>query len=404
MGVDFFNPKIRPPMALTDKSIKSFKPLDKQYKKSDSNGLYILVHPNGSKYWKLKYRIHGKEKTLSIGVYPEISLLEAREKVFEARKKIKEHIDPSQEKKVRKLTARVSSENSFEAIAREWVELQKERWTDKHNQKVLRKLEMYVFPKIGYRPISEITAPELLVILRDIEREDKLDLATRICQTSGQIFRYAIRTGRAERDVSADLKGALKTRKAKHLNYLAEKDIPEFLKNLERYEGEYQTKLGLKFLMLTMVRTGELRGAKWDEVDFKEKIWKIPAERMKMREPHIVPLSSQVMELLKELKKLNSSYQYIFPNRNNPQTFISENTLLFALYRMGYHNRTTAHGFRAMASTILNEKGFNPDWIEKQLAHGDRNSVRASYNHAQHIPERRDMLQWWADYLDAKKG
>jgi len=388
-------------MALTDKAVKAFKPETKEYKKFDGKGLYILVHPNGSKYWRFKYRFNNKDKApISLGVFPEVSLAAAREKTLELRKTLSTGLDPAQEKKLNKIKSQLSSVNTFEAVAKEWHENQKAAWIERHAEYVMRRLKADTFPKIGTRPINKIIAPELLLVLRAIENRGALDIAGRIKQTCGQIFRYAVATGRADRDISADLKGALKVRKKTHYNSLPEAELPEFLKKLESYDGDIQTKLGLKLLLLMFVRTIELRGAKWAEIDFKESLWKIPAERMKMRQPHIVPLSKQVVKLFEELKKISCESEYCFPNRNSRKTFISENTLLYAIYRMGYHSRTTAHGFRSTASTILNENNFRPDVIERQLAHGERNKVRASYNHAQYLPERKQMMQWWADYID----
>ena len=387
-------------MKLTILQIKNAKPEAKPYKLFDGNGLFLLVN-NAGKYWRFKYKFHDKEKVLSIGVFPTVSLAEAREKAIQAKKQLANNIDPSQEKKLEKLKSKINTANNFEAVAREWLENKKDAWTKRHANYVKTRLEADAFPKLGYRPINEIVAPELLMVIRDIENRGALDIASRIKQTCGQIFRYAVATGRADRDISADLKGALKARKKNHYAHLTEKEIPEFLKKLQTYDGDLQTKLGLNILLLTFVRTIELRGARWDEIDFKEALWKIPMERMKMRTPHIVPLSKQVITLLLQLQKINGDSEHVFPNRNNPKTFISENTFLYALYRMGYHSRTTAHGFRATASTILNEKNFRSDVIERQLAHGDRNKVRASYNHAQYLPERKQMMQWWADYIDS---
>ncbi len=387
-------------MPLTDTTVRTAKAKDKQYKLSDSAGLYLLVQPNGKKYWRLKYYFAGKEKLLSIGVYPVVSLSEAREKSLLAKKQLTNNIDPSEHKKEQKLKNSVNAENSFKNIAIEWHNNQKHRWTVRHAIYVFRRIEADVFPTLASRPINEIKAPELLAVLRLIETRGAIDIAHRVLQTCGQIFRYAIATGRAESDISADLRGALKTRKKENYSRLETKELPEFLSKLEEYDGELQTKLALKFLLLTFVRTGELRGARWEEIDFAKKEWRIPAERMKMRELHIVPLSAESLEILKELQIINGHKEHLFPNRNKPMTFISENTLLYAIYRMGYHLRATVHGFRATASTILNEHGFKPDVIERQLAHCERNKVRASYNHAQYLPERREMMQWWADYLD----
>ncbi len=387
-------------MSITDTLIRNSKPKDKQYKLSDSGGLYLLIKPSGGKYWRFKYRIFGKEKLLSIGAYPIITLAEARERSLQAKKLLIDNIDPSQAKREAKLKQAINTENSFEKVALEWHHNQKLSWTPRHAEYIARRLEVNIFPKLGFRPINEVTAPELLSVLRIIEAREAFDMSHRMLQTCGQIFRYAIATGRAERDVAADLRGALKIRKRENYSRLEAKELPEFMQKTDEYVGEPQTKLALKFLMLTFVRTGELRGAKWSEIDFVNKEWRIPAERMKMRDPHIVPLSDQTVSILKELQLMNGHREHVFPNRFKPLTFISENTLLYAIYRMGYHYRATAHGFRATASTILNEHGFRPDVIERQLAHAERNKVRASYNHAQYLPDRRQMMQWWADYLD----
>ena len=390
-------------MALTDIKCKSLEIKEKSYKISDEKGLRLLIHKNGSKYWQMKYYFGGKEKLLSFGVYPEVTLKEARNKRDEARKQIADNLDPSQEKKLAKLQHKLNSENSFENIARQWHEHQKQGWTQRHANYVLRRLEVDIFKEIGFRPINEITPPELLSVLRSIEARDAIDIAKRLLQTCGQIFRYGVAIGVNERDITADLKGALKVRKRKHHNKLEEDQLPEFLEKLENYDGDLQTQLALKLLLLTFVRTTELRAAKWQEFNFENKEWHIPAERMKMRQKHIVPLSKQAIEILKQLKLINENREYLFPNRTKPQHFISENTMLYAMYRMGYHSKATPHGLRATASTILNEKGFNCDHIERQLAHGEKNKVRASYNHAQYLPERHKLMQWWADYLDKVK-
>ena len=391
-------------MPLTDILTKAAKPKDKAYKLADEKGLFLLVHPNGGKYWQMKYRFGGKEKLLSFGIYPETTLKEARDCRDDARKKIKAGIDPSHEKRLAKLTQAIHSENSFEAVTREWHSKQAEIWTARYCDSVLRNLEKDIFPHIGFRPISQITPPELLAVLRKIETRDALDIAKKMRQTCGQVLRYAIATGRAERDITADLQGALKTRKRQHFKRFEEKELPEFFRRLERYDtdfnGDFQTKLGLLLVFLTFVRTSELRGTEWQEIDFDKAEWHIPAERMKMKVKHIVPLSPQALKAFEELRSLNGNRQHVFPNRQNPKKFISENTLLYALYRMGYHGQATVHGFRATASTILNENGFRQDVIERQLSHGERNKVRAAYNHAQYLPERRQMMQWWGEYLE----
>lgn len=387
-------------MALTDIQIRNAKTEDKQYKISDSGGLYVLMHPNGSKYWRLKYRIAGKEKVLSLGTYPLVSLAIARDKATKAKEQLLNNIDPSIAKKEEKLQQVIEVENSFELVARCWHANHIQKWSEDHSARILKRLENDIFPHFGFKAIETIKAPELLVALRAIEARGALEVARRVLQVCGQVFRYAVMTGIAERDISTDLKGALKTQKKSNYAYLKESELPEFLNKLGRYDGDLQTKLALKFLILTFTRTSEVRGAMWTEINFEKKEWRIPAERMKMDETHVVALSTQTIELLKELQSFTGAYEHLFPNRNKPMTYMSENTMLYAIYRMGYHSRTTAHGFRATASTILNENGFAPDVIERQLAHAERHKIRASYNHAEYPPERRKMMQWWEDYIE----
>lgn len=387
-------------MALTDIAVRNAKAKDKPYKLNDSSGLYLYITVKNTKYWRLKYRYAGKEKLLSLGVYPIIGLSEARVKALEAKQQLTNNIDPSQFKKELKQKHLVEISNSFEVVANEWHHSRLEKWKPKHAVNILRRLKNDIFPALGHKSISEIKAPELLRVLRIIESRGAIDIAHRTLQICGQIFRYGIVTGRNDRDIAADLKGALKTRKQENYSRLEEQELPEFLEKLENYDGDLQTKLALKLTLLTFVRTGEARGARWEEFDFDKKEWRIPATRMKMGEAHIVPLSIQAITVLKDLQLITGNKEYLFPNRNRPITFISENTMLYALYRLGYHSRATVHGFRATASTILNENGFKPDVIERQLAHSERNKVRASYNHAQYLPERREMMQWWGNYLD----
>ncbi len=388
-------------MSMTDAKVRSAKPKGKPYKLADGDGLYLLVKPNGGKYWRYKYRYAGKEKLLAFGAYPFLSLAEARELHTLARKSLALGNDPAETKRETKRLAVLKAENTFEAIAREWCDSRKHKWVTSYSEAMVVRLERHVFPRLGGRPIADITAPELLSVVRVVEKGGALDLAMRLMQASGQIFRYAIATGRAARNPVVDLRGALKPPVRKHQAYLKESDLPEYLQKLETYDGSLQTKLALRFLLLTFVRTTELRGAVWSEVNWDKGEWRIPAERMKMRDPHIVPLSKQALALLLELKKLTSQWVFIFPNQHKPSGCMSENTMLYALYRIGYHSKATGHGFRATASTILNEHGFQPSVIERQLAHAERNEVRAAYNHAQYLPERRKMMQWWADYLDA---
>lgn len=387
-------------MPLTDAAVRSAKAKNKPYKLSDGGGLFLWVQPSGGKWWRYKYRFAGKEKLLALGSYPDVSLAEVRERHAQARKVLANGIDPGEAKKEAKRLVLLKSVTTFEALSREWCESRKHKWVTKYGEAMITRLENHVFPRLGNRPIAEITAPELLAVLRVVEATGALDLAQRLLQATAQIYRFAIATGRAERNPAADLRGALKPPVRKHQAHLKADELPEYLKKLEAYDGNLQTKLALKFLMLTFVRTGELRAAEWKEIKLDDAVWRIPAERMKMRDPHIVPLSRQAVAVLKELLPLTGHWQYVFPNQHKPSGCMSENTMLYALYRMGYHSKATGHGFRSTASTILNEHGFSPDVIERQLAHAERNQVRAAYNHAQYLPERRKMMQWWADFLD----
>jgi integrase len=386
---------------LTDLAIKKAKAGSGIKKLSDGDGLALLINPNGSKYWVYRYRFLGKEKTLSLGIYPEVSLSEARSKLHAARKLVSEGQDPSEARKASKREALISSENSFEVVAREWITAKSPAWTAKYTNFLINRLELDLFPKLGSRPIAAISAPGLLSVVRIIESRGALELANRALQYCGQIFMFAIATGRASRNPANDIKGALKTHVKKHYSHLKSVELPEFLGKLKQYDGHLQTKFAVMLLLLTFVRTVELRGATWDEIDFEKAEWRIPAERMKMRRGHIVPLSTQAIAVIKELQRLNGRWKYLFPNPHKPIKHMSENAVLYALYRMGYHSRTTGHGFRHTASTILNETGlFNTDAIERQLAHVESNKVRGTYNHAEYLPERKRMMQWWADYLD----
>lgn len=378
-------------------------------KLSDGSGLFLHLKEKG-KYWRMNYRFLGKQKTLYIGVYPEISLSEAREKRDEARKMLREHKDPQTEKKLKKLEVMADHDNSFEKIAREWHENKKHSWNEKHAAVTLSRLEKNIFKHIGSRPIKEVTAAELLETLRLIEKDGKRDLAHRQLQHCGQIFKYAIASGRAKFDITSNLKGALQPVKSKGMAHLKEDQMPDFLKKLETYDTEFKgntlTKLAFKLMILTFVRSGEIRGASWEEIDFDKKQWKIPAERMKMKDPHIIPLADQSLEVLKEIHNITgyTSTGYVFPSQKDPSKIMSENTFLRAIQVMGYKGETTGHGFRSTASTILNENGFNRDVIERQLAHAERDQVRAAYNHAEYLPERITMMQWYANYIDKLRG
>jgi len=388
-------------MALTDVTIRNARGKAKPYKLADSGGLYVLVKPDRAKYWRFKYRFVGKEKLLALGVYPAVRVADARAARDEAKRLLTEGRDPATVRKEEKRAVQVSTANTFEALAREWVEQKRNAWTPGHAARVLESLEDNAFPDLGFRPITEITAPELLAALRKIEARDALETASRIYQRCSAVFRYGVVTGRCERSPAADLRGALKAPKRAHHAALSAADLPEYLGKLETYQGHLQTQFALKLLALTFVRTGELRGAEWSEIDFEHAEWRIPAERMKMRAAHIVPLSRQALTVLEQLKSLTGGGRYLFPNQHKPDACMSENTMIYALYRMGYHSRATGHGFRATASTILNEQGWKPDAIERQLAHAERNKVRAAYHRSEYLPERRKMMQAWADYLEA---
>lgn len=393
-------------MPLTDPKVRQSKARNKPYKLSDGNGLYLQVQPSGSKYWRLAYRFAEKQKTLAIGIYPEITLANARKKRDDAKSYLSKGIDPSNlmSKKVRKRAEVENLENSFESIAREWHEQQKGGWSKNHWDRVIVSLEKEAFPDIGSLPIQDITVPHVLAILRKVEKRGALEVAARLLQRCSAVFRYAIQTGRAESNPVTDLQGALKTKKVKHQPALTRSEMPEFLEKLKNYDGSKITQLALNLVILTFVRTGELRGAVWSEFDLENAEWRIPAERMKMRAEHVVPLSEQAIEILSELKPITGKHDLVFPSRQTWKKSMSENTMLYAMYRMGYHGTATVHGFRATASTILNESGFKPDVIERQLAHVERNKVRAAYHRSEYLEERKQMMQWWADFIEGMQN
>ncbi len=379
------------------------KKLSKLY---DGYGLFLWVYEDGRKYWRLRYRLHGKEKLLSLGVYPDVSLSLAREKSKIERDKLKNNIDPSMDRQINKQKAKEAASNSFKAVADEWHAKQ-HTWTKTHSKSVFRKLEVDVFPYIGMYPISQIEAQQLLNMIRIIEKRGSYDLAHRVLGICGQVFRYSVSSGRCARDPTVDLRGALTPHKTKNQAAVKPEELPELLRAIATYEniGDRQTQLALQLLALTFVRTNELIGALWTELDLNNALWIVPSERMKMRNEHIVLLTRQALIMLTELKIIAGDSRYLLPGRN-PNKPISNNTLLFALYRLGYKGKMTGHGFRAVASTALNESGlFSPDAIERQLAHGERNEVRGAYNRAEYLPERKRIMAWWSDHLEAaEKG
>lgn len=393
-------------MALTDTAIKSAKPGAKPTKLADEKGMFLLITPSGGKWWRLKYRSGGKEKLLSLGTYPEVSLKDARQRRDEARKLLANGIDPSENRKAIKAAKSESAGNSFEVIAREWFAKYSVNWVPSHGDKIIRRLERDIFPWVGSRPISEITAPELLGVLRRIEGRGAVETAHRALQNSGQVFRYAVATGRAQRDPSGDLKGALPPVKETHLAAITDpKAIGPLLRAIDDYQGQLVTKCALRLAPLVFVRPGELRRAEWAEFDLDNAEWNIPAERMKMREAHLVPLSAQAVAILRELHPLTGHGKYVFPGARTYTRPMSDNAILAALRRMGFaKDEMSGHGFRAMARTILDEVlGIRPDFIEHQLAHAVRDPNGRAYNRTAHLAERKKMMQQWADYLDHLK-
>jgi integrase len=392
-------------MALTDTAVRNAKARDKAAKLTDGAGMYLLVQPTGGRLWRLDYRIHGKRKTLALGAYPTVTLADARERREAARRALAAGQDPGALRKLEKRTARLAAVNTFEAIGREWVaKLEGEGKAPATLAKVQWLLD-FAYPIIGRRPIAEISAPDLLEVLRLQEKRGRLETARRLRSTCGQVFRYAIVTGRTERDPSADLRGALTAPSVKHRAAVTDpRAIGELLRAIDGFSGQPTTLAALRLMPLTLLRPGELRHAGWSEVDLDAAIWRVPGERMKMRAPHLVPLSRQAVEVLRDLHAITGSRQLIFPGLRGASRPMSENTINAALRRLGYaKDEMTGHGFRAMAATRLNEMGrWNPDAIERQLAHAENNKVRKAYTHAaQYLEERRTMLQAWADYLDA---
>jgi len=392
-------------MTLTVVEIKSAKPKEKPYKMADEKGLYLLVNPNGSKLWKFKYRFSGVEKKLSFGAFPDVALAAARDARDEARRQLTNTIDPGILKNSLQRSKKIANENSFEAVAREWHAKFTPKWSKAHGERILIRLEQNIFPWIGMSPISEVTAPEILSALRRIENRGAVETAHRVSQICGQVFLYAIVTGKAERNPAADLRGALAPVKQKHHASITDTvEIGKLLCAMNGYHGSFITKCALQLAPLFFVRPGELRHAEWVEFDLDKAEWRIPAEKMKMKEQHIVPICTQAIEIINELFAYTGSGKYLFPSLRSSTRPMSENTVLAALRRLGYSSsEMTGHGFRSMASTLLNENGWNRDAIERQLAHAERNNIRAAYNYAEYLPERRTMMQWWADYLDTLK-
>ncbi|EAA1047210.1 tyrosine-type recombinase/integrase [Escherichia coli] len=386
-------------MPLNDMQIRRAKPEAKAYTLGDGQGLPLLVEPNGSKSWRFRYRYAGKPKMISLGVYPTITLAEARARRDEARKIVAEGKNPSEVRKEQKLALRIQSENAFEKIAREWHQMKSAKWSAGYASDIIEAFQNDIFPYVGTRPVGEIKPLELLNVLRKIEKRGALEKMRKVRQRCSEVFRYAIATGRAEFNPAADLSSALEVHKSNHFPFLKSDEIPDFLRALDSYAGSRLVQIATKLLMVTGVRTIELRAALWQEFDLDNAIWEIPAERMKMRRPHLVPLSTQVLGFLNELKSMTGNYRYVFPGRNDPNKPMSEASVNQLIKRIGYAGKLTGHGFRHTLSTILHENGFNTAWIEMQLAHVDKNTIRGVYNHAQYIEDRKKMMQWYSDFI-----
>lgn len=387
---------------LTDTKIKSLKPKEKPYKTGDAHGLYIYVSPSGGKYWRQKYRINGREKLLTHGEYPFISLQEARQLRDRAREQLSKGLDPGVEKKASK----ESKLNTFESVARDWHNTMAPSWSENHIQKVIVSLEKDIFPELGNCPISEIQAPEIKYTLKRIEKRGSYEQANRVAQRVNSVFRFALSSGLIEYNPAQTIRDVLKKPEEKNYNSIDPSEIPEFLEALNRYEGHPIVKLATEFLMLTFVRTSEMRLAQWTEFDMKRKIWEVPANRMKIKKnkngepmPHLVPLADRAIEILELLKSYTGNRDYVFASPTKPRNPISNNTILKSIERMGFKGRMTGHGFRHLASTVLNENGHRSDVIERQLAHSDH-SVRGIYNKAQYINERRALMVFWDNYLE----
>lgn len=386
-------------MPLNDRQIKHSKPKDKPYKLTDGNGLYLHITPAGGKLWRLKYRIDGKEKTLSIGKYPHLSLVEAREAAENARKMKAQGIDPSQAKQQAKAERQAALLNTFEHIARDWHQNNISRWKPNHAQRIMRYLEKDVFPYISSHPIQELRVAHIKQVLDAITARGVAETAEKIRQWINKIFNYALMLERVDGNPASALVGYIQPQTTEHMPALPREELTEFYRRLLQVDAEPQNRLCLMLLVLCFPRNTEIRGGEWKEINWQAKTWTIPASRMKRPREHLIPLSDWAMELLQELHQLTGKGRFMFPNRNTISGYISENTLGNILNRIGYKGIATPHGFRSLASSILNEQGFNPDAIERQLAHVEENKIRAAYNRAEYLAERTEMMQWYSDYL-----
>ncbi len=397
-------------MALADVEIRQAKPQAKPYKLFDGGGLYVEITPAGGKLWRYKYRFGGKEKRLALGVYPEVSLKDARERHFQARKQLSDGTDPGEQRKAAKIEQSKAESNSFKQWAEKWHQHWRTGKSPRHAGYVERRLEADVYPMIGDLPITAINAPDIVRTIKSITARGALDMAKRAHQTIGQVFRYAIAHGDESgvtRNPATDIKPSdiIETRRKSNYARVETKELPELLRAIDAANTSSVTRLAIKFMALTFVRTNELIGGRWDEIDFDAAQWRIPAERMKMKSPHIVPLSHQAIEVLNTLKIITGDHELMFPSQVSGKTgSMSNGTILVALKRMGYGGMMTGHGFRGLASTALHEQGFEHQHIELQLAHSERNAVSAAYNHALYLKQRTAMMQHWADYLDGMRN
>jgi integrase len=402
-------------MPLTELEIKNAKPRATPLKLTDDRGLFLLVTPAGNRIWRWRYRFERKEKMLALGSYPETSLKVARMLRDAARIRLAQGCDPSADRKAQKhrsVAAQLDADGAvltiptLETVATEFIELNRPKWTPYHSKYVLRRLQRHIFEDLGRRPINEITGPELLAAIRKIEAAGTTEMSHRTRELCSQVFRFGIASGYCMNDPAHAIMRALVPHVSKPMKAVSVEEFPALLSSMDRYDGHMQTRLGLQLIALTFLRTREFIGGEWTEIDFEKKLWSVPAARMKMKADHMVPLAPQAIRILEDLRDLNASYQWIFPGLK-PKKPMSTNTLIFALYRCGYHSKQTIHGLRSLASTILNEarkptgeRMFDPDAIERQLAHAERDPVRAAYNRAKHWPERVEMMAWWADHLD----
>ncbi|NLY64424.1 MAG: integrase arm-type DNA-binding domain-containing protein [Alcaligenaceae bacterium] len=398
-------------MALTDTKIKNAKPEAKPYKLGDTGGLYLLVNPSGSKYWRYKYRFGGKEKTLAIGVYPTVTLKDARAKHMEAREHLINGTDPGYQKKVEKRAKDIEAENSFKAIGTEWFDTRSKGWGADHTKRSKSLLEKDIYPKIGFIPVNKVAAPDVLDVVRAIEARGSLSMAEQALSVMGNILRYAVGTGRAEQDVSYGMGQFLQPKtEVKHHRHVSDDQLAELLISIDAYGGRPETKIATKLMVLTFLRSAELRNSKWEYIQWDKNEWHVPSQVMKGKliqkasgVSHIVPLCRQAVDLLKELHTFTGRGEHLFPSIKGDGKVMSNGTINKVLKIIGFHAEQTTHGFRGLASTLMNEKGrFHPDVIERQLSHKERNKIRRAYDHSLHLEERHRLMQWWGDYLDSK--